>query len=241
MLDLTNSLSHLPQLLGDIRRLGWGTIRRVAMRANVLLPNRTQEEIFEAAKVIDWMVAQCELLRGRARPGEYFLEIGGDLRRELEPTLAWLYFSDAGFAKGLFELRDLFDLTDLKSIEGVGWEELFAVLALCLSCSWREGYEALEQSRGARSVLQVDRALSLGELAADAVEAIWYAETLAVKDIDQAPKLEIEVIRRISLQSQQAAIARHARTNALKTEFLQFAQNLSGISKREIATSPRFQ
>lgn len=235
MLDLTSSLSHLPQLLTNKRNPGSLSIRRVASRAKALLPNRTEEEISEAAKDIDWMLWQCQLLVGRVGSEEDFLEVGEDLRRELEPTLEWLHFTDAGFVETFFELRHLFDLSGLESIEGVGWAELFAVLALGLSCRWTADYEDLKRNSDMESVFQVANALALGELVADAVEAIWYAETLAAKEVDRAPLLEIEVQKRIRLQNQTAAIARHARTNALKTEFLQFAQNLSGINKREIA------
>ena len=193
MLDLTSSLSHLPQLLTDKRNPRSLSIRRVASRAKALLPNRTEEEISEAAKDIDWMLWQCQLLFGRVGSEEDFLEVGEDLRRELEPTLEWLHFTDAGFVETFFELRHLFDLSGLESIEGVGWAELFAVLALGLSCRWTADYEDLKRNSDMESVFQVANALALGELVADAVEAIWYAETLAAKEVDRAPLLEIEV------------------------------------------------
>ena len=127
----------------------------------------------------------------------------------------------------LLECIEKFEL-DSEEISDLKWSEMFAVQALSfisLARTEEREYDELEDHLKNIPIYEYETLYCTDSWSLDAMESLGYAEmhnALENKEKDILNTLEINAAEKISLRSRQAAIARHAKSTALKQEFIEF-------------------
>ncbi|WP_297359872.1 hypothetical protein, partial [Acidiferrobacter sp.] len=127
----------------------------------------------------------------------------------------------------LLACRELIDVGDYRQFPNGTWPEYFAVLALIhigLACD-----DEHDRRRRKASFREEQWENTTQEAIAywvfDAIEAITTAEWIQREDllrVTQSLYIQAETTKHISLKAQSAAIARHAKTDTLKEEFIAY-------------------
>jgi hypothetical protein len=173
-----------------------------ANRAQALLKNRSEAEIFSQIDVLMWMLHEVRTSSNST------VDLPDNQKRILTTTASVLYGK-----------KDDFKLDDVGNLS---WPENFAFLALC-NIADALFIEVFAHDGTETSIS--DYISIIGDCASAAVEAVCFGErilheTKLVSGLDVHVKTKLK--EQISLRASHASIARHSKVNAIKQRFFKY-------------------
>lgn len=198
-----------------------GRFGQIAYRARKILSRRNRSEIIAAADTLSWL-----LLGDSVREIDLgLLEWHAKELDEKNGDSSDLTLSDAQLLARVVETVSLEDINE--AVPNLTLAELYAVLALGLideAAEWEQHYMQAGYAED-ESIYP----MGLSPYAVDAMEAVCMAESL------QGDIPRIQAAKIISAQKRKAALKRHANTNNLKRQFIEFFHTETFKSMAEAA------
>jgi hypothetical protein len=132
-------------------------------------------------------------------------------------------------AQALYGLMEHFDIDNQTDLPGAGWSEYFAALALALvGESLQVPAWTLDGQKGGPIVRELMEVRYVAKCLIDAMETLGRAELLRECET-QLPRIRATAVKeaqeKIRLQGQKGGIKRHAETNRIKRDFIQFVED----------------
>lgn len=190
----------------------YAEVERWAARARALLNDLSSEEITKAINLLDWI-------------NDDYHDIGRELDRLSEEANSEIYIPNDlfphynFFAQEILMIKSEYDLASHNSSDTIKWSHIIALYGINMVA---EGYDEDTHQRSLRSGSRwSDRARldSANFFMYPAIELIALAETERVKE-QFIQESDENVKKKISLRNKGAAIAKHAKSTALKNKFI---------------------
>lgn len=187
----------------------------IIYRSRTILSSRTKEDIYTINDLNRYILS--EFYNGL---DDLLLAIEAEEKGGLKPK-------NTTDSEPLLKCVEKFDL-DSDDIYNLRWSEMFAVQALSfvsLACTDEREHNQLHENDRNNTNRQYETLYSVGMWALDAMESLGYAEmfnSLEKQEHEIDSNIEKIVTEKISLKNKKAGIARHAKSTALKKEFIQF-------------------
>ena len=186
-------------------------------RSRTLLLQRTKEEMYEINELCRYIISE-------------FHNTFDDLLLSFDEESGEFTGKQTTESEKLLKCVEKYDI-DSYEIKNLKWSEMFAVQALSfvsLASFDEHAHNKLHESVKSNANRQYETLYNISTWVLDAMESLGYAEmfnALEQKEHEINVNIEKVVVAKISLKNKKAGIARHAKSTALKKEFIDYFQS----------------